>query len=237
MIYPKPSRQDKKTRSPRARISSKAQEKLNLKRSFEQLEELIYLNFPEGFWWVTLTYDDEHLPESREKANYLCNNRYLGKLRRQWRRKGAELRRITATQQVQTDGSLRLHHHLILSRCDKDDFDAIVSLWGMGHVKAEWLTADDQYTDKALYMTHEPRDHGKPKKGEKTWSASRNLLRPEVEEMEVPDEATLEPPYGAEVLERDSIRNEWGEYAYLKYRLPRPPGPGPNLSLGGGINV
>ena len=225
MVYTKPTREEKRARGPRAAISSKAQERLNLRRSTDKLEALIALNFPEGFWWVTLTYDNDHLPEDRAGAQKRIRA-YLRKLRTVWTRRGAKLLYIYVIQEVQTDGSLRLHHHLILNRCDGADFDSIRSLWDGGDVRCEYLTGDDDITDKAIYMTHEPRDHGKARKGEQTWTPCRGLQRPEVETVDVPDEVTLEAPAGAVVVERDSVRNEYGEFVFIKYWMPRrdPPG-------------
>ena len=226
IVYTKPSRQEKQERGPRARISSQAQEKLNLRRSTDKLEALIAANFDEGFWWVTLTYDDAHLPVDRDGARKLLK-KYLRKLRAIWKRKGAVLKYVYCIQEIQEDGSLRLHHHLILGRSDQDDFDTIKSLWEYGsNLDIQWLHSNDDITDKAIYMTHEPRDHGKPVKGEQTWTPSRGLNRPEEETMEVPDEVTLEAPVGAQIVERDALRNEWGEYAFIKYWLPRTDSPG-----------
>lgn len=225
MVYTKPTRQERRQRGPRAAISSKAQERLNLRRSTDKLEALIACNFGDGFWWVTLTYDNDHLPADRDGARKLLQ-KYLRKLRTVWRRQGDILKYIYVTQEVQSDGSLRLHHHLVLNRCGQADFDTIRSLWDCGDVQLEFLTGDDQITDKAIYMTHEPREHGKLRKGEQTWTPCRGLRRPEVETMDVPDEVTLEAPAGATVVERDSLRNEWGEYVFIKYWVPRrtPPG-------------
>ena len=222
VVYTASSRHDPpQARSPRHRISSEAQARFNLRKSTDKLEMLMALNFPDGFWWVTLTYDNDHLPPNREAARKLLK-KYIRKLRASWRLKGQELRYIYCTQEVLDDGSLRLHHHMVLSNCDRDDFDAIRGLWEYGsNLDIQWLTGDGDITDKAIYMTHEPRDHGKPRVGEQTWTPCRGLKRPEVETMDVPDEVTLEAPPGAQTIERDALRNEWGEFSFIKYWLPR----------------
>lgn len=231
IVYTAPSRQDRRERSPQCRVSSQAQQRLNLRRSVDKLEALLAANFDAGFWWVTLTYDDEHLPEDRAGARKLLA-KYIRKLRIQWRRKGTELRYVYCTQEILDDGSSRLHHHMVLNKCDRDDFDQIRSLWTYGsNIDIQWLHSDDDITDKAIYMTHEPRDHGKPRVGEQTWTPSRGLIRPEESEpMPVPDEVTLEAPVGARIVERDAIRSEWGEFSYIKYWLPRSDSGGTNFN-------
>lgn len=211
-------------RSPRQKITTAAQARFNLKKSTDKLEMLTALNFPEGFWWVTLTYDDQHLPEDRKAAGILLK-KYIRKLRNAWKLKDKTLLYIYCTQQVLDDGSFRLHHHMVLSAADggKDDFDTIRALWPYGsNIYIEWQGDDEDITDKATYMTHEPREHGKPKAGEQTWTPCRGLKRPEVETIDVPDEVTLEAPPGAVTIERDGTRNEWGEFAFIKYWLPKP---------------
>lgn len=222
VVYTAPCRKDPpQARGPRLRISSEAQAKFNLQKSTDKLEALLALNFPEGFWWVTLTYDDAHLPENRDMARKLLK-RYIRKLRQAWRLKQRELIYIYCTQEVLDDGSLRLHHHMVCNNCDWDDFDTLRSLWDAGsNVDIQWRNSDDDITDIAVYMTHEPRDHGKPRLGEQTWTPCRGLKRPEVETMDVPDDVTLEAPPGAQTVERDALRNEWGEFSFIKYWLPR----------------
>lgn len=239
VVYTAPSRTaDQRSRGPRQRISTEAQARFNIKKSTDKLEMLMALNFPDGFWWVTLTYDDEHLPPDRQAAGQILR-RYIRKLRSSWRLKDAPLQYIYCTQQVLDDGSLRLHHHMVVNAADgsKDDFDTIRALWTGGNVNVQWRDDDDDITDVATYMCHEPREHGKPKPGEQMWTPCRGLRRPEVETIDVPDEVTLEAPAGAVTVERDGVRNEWGEFSFIKYWLPRSQSKGRrNKNLGGDSN-
>ena len=52
-------------------------------------------------------------------------------------------------------------------------------------------------------------------------------MLPEVETADVPDAVTLTAPPGAIILERTVHPTEFGEFAYLKYYLPRPRRPVP----------
>ena len=105
VVYTAPSRQpEPRSRGPRRQISTEAQARFNLSKSTDKLEMLIALNFPSGFWWVTLTYDDAHLPEDRKAAGQIMR-KYIRKLRAAWKLKGKDLLYIYCTQQVQDDGA------------------------------------------------------------------------------------------------------------------------------------
>ena len=76
-------------------------------------------------------------------------------------------------------------------------------------------------------MTKEPLEYGKAQVGKRCWSPSRNLIKPTIESEIVSDDLTLSPPIGAEVLEQDGTRTEFGEFVYIKYLLPEPPAQSP----------
>lgn len=88
VVYTAPSRQPEslKPRGPRRQISTEAQAKFNLSKSTDKLKRLIALNFPDGFWWVTLTYDDAHLPADRKAAGQIMR-KFNRKLRAAWKLK------------------------------------------------------------------------------------------------------------------------------------------------------
>ena len=48
--------------------NNKAQKKLNDKNARKRLERLINSNFEDGDYWITLTYDNKHLPNSIDSA-------------------------------------------------------------------------------------------------------------------------------------------------------------------------
>lgn len=221
VVYTVPSRQDPpKTRGARRRISSAAQARLNVRTSRDKLEQLLACNFGDGDLWVTLTYDDDHLPSDRDGARKMLQ-RFLRQLRTVRKRRGDALKYVYCTQQVLDDGSERLHHHMIINQTDADDLDDIRGLWNAGaNIKIARLDGDDDLTDKASYMCHEPVELGKPKPGEQMWTPSRGLARPVVETMDVPDTVTLEAPAGATSVESDSVQTEYGGFSYIKYWLP-----------------
>ena len=58
----------RRTRAPKAEISSVAQEAMNLKHSWQKLKAAIAANFEETDLVVTLTYSNEALPQRRTDA-------------------------------------------------------------------------------------------------------------------------------------------------------------------------
>ena len=64
------------TRREKKRISSAAQKYINAKAQHSQLEFLLAANIRPGDWFLTLTNDDQHLPDSWDGANkqmqYFC---------------------------------------------------------------------------------------------------------------------------------------------------------------------
>ena len=103
--------------------------------------------------------------------------------------------------------------------------EEIRRLWIYGdNVEVRRLEFHQGYTyeDLASYLTKEPREWGHPQVGERTWTPSLGLARPEPETETVPDYVTLTAPPEAIVLQNEGpIRNGYGEYAWIKYMLPR----------------
>ena len=208
-------------RAARSCATSPAQQFYNDKCSWRELELRIAANFQRALV-LALTYDEEHLPEDKQAAD-----RYFSKFIRRYRdarkKRGLPLKYIYVTEGfhdkraadwLEGDGELehrRLHHHMIVDITGEDDLEEIRSLWqGGGYIRAEPLDVH-YYRELAKYMTKEAREFGRPKPGERTWRASRNLQKPVVEYIEIPsDSVTLAPPYGAVDYEPFSEKNPYG---------------------------
>lgn len=223
-----------KRRSKLRQVSSAAQQFMNLKNSWRELELLIAENFRAGDLVVTLTYDNPHLPETKPAANALFQ-KFVRKLRATRRSRGAELKYIYVTECLHgkeedeyfgSDSSWedrRMHHHVILNAAGSD-YEDIRSLWEYGgHIRIEPL--DIHFlTELAKYMTKEARDFGRGRVGERTWKGSRNLKPYKVEYDDVRDSMTLAAPPGAvDFTRREEANPEgYGEMVCTRYLLLEP---------------
>ena len=148
----------------------------------------------------------------------------MSRLRKARKERGHLLHYIYVTEGCNPGG--RLHHHVVLNATG-DDLEEIRRLWIYGdNLELRRLTfhRDHTYEDLASYLTKEPREWGHPQVGERTWTPSLGLAHPEPETETVPDCVTLSAPPEADVLSREGpVSNGYGEFAWIKYLLPRDP--------------
>lgn len=209
-------------RAQKSKASSEARKRMNQKYSYQKLELSIAANFKPGDLWVTLTYDDAHLPETR-KAAIAEMRKYIVLLRRAWRRSGKELRYIYCTEDKHGEG--RLHHHIIVNG-GLSEAETIRSLWtGGADCDLQRIDAWGGYEALAKYMTKEAREPGGTPVGARTWTPSQNLVKPTRESCMIDDCETVTAPVGAVVLDKDSKVNGWGAFDYIKCLLPEEPEP------------
>lgn len=212
-VYPAPNPRDSAAvRAGKKALSSEAQQRMNLKYAWQKLELEIAANFGVNDLYATFTYDDAHLPSSRKEAN--------GRIQAFWKRLRAvrnvlkqELRYIYVTEHKHGEG--RWHHHVLINATG-DDYKVIRDLWGQGNIEFKQLRVDrdKNYETLARYLCKEQRD----KVGQRLWSGSRNLRKPEKDCFRVPNDTPLTPPPKAAVLfDNGDIRTEYGHYRYIKY--------------------
>ena len=105
----------------------------------------------------------------------------------------------------------RLHHHMVLNGTGPGDWEEIRSLWqGGGYVRIEPVDVH-YYKELAKYLTKEAREFGRAKPGERSWRGSRNLLKYQVEYIEIPsDSVTLSAPPGAVDYVQFTEKNPYG---------------------------
>jgi hypothetical protein len=244
----------RRARGGRSRPTSPAQQFYNNKCSWRELELVVAANFGSADMVVTFTYDDAHLPPTKRAGDILLQKMFR-KLRTVRRRRGEELKYIYATEGAHgavadeyfgDDRELedrRIHHHVVINRVGPDDLDELRSLWPYGgYVRIEPLDVH-YYQELAKYLTKEAREFGRAKPGERSWRASRNLKKYEVEYIDIPsDSVTLAPPSGAVDYVQFSEKNPYGfadctgaryllfsvpsaqTYSYTRGRQTRKPG-------------
>ena len=215
-VYPAASSRDNDTvRRGKKALSTPARQKMNLRHAWQSLEFEIAANFGTGDLWVTFTYDDAHLPSSREQAKKQMAG-FFRKLRDRRRRHNKELRYIYCTEHKHGDG--RWHHHAVIDSTG-NDFDEIRTLWIAGQIEISKLRIDRErdYGAIARYMCKEQRD----KIGHRLWTCSRNLQKPERDSRHVSADIRIKIPRNALILEdTGDTRTAYGHYQYVKYLLP-----------------
>lgn len=241
-----------KSRASKSKATSAAQAFYNNKCSWRELELMIAANFTGKDHVITFTYDNAHLPKDK-KAGGVLFQKFIRKLRTVRKRRGEELKYIFVTEGFHErreddyfggDGVLengRIHHHVVINSTGSGDLEELRSLWTFGgYLRAEKVDIH-YYQALAQYLTKEAREFGRPKPGERTWRASRNLTKYEVDYIEIPsDSVTLTMPFGAVDYTSFHETNPYGyadcigarylmypeerpEYSYAQGRNPRSP--------------
>ena len=167
-----------KGRGKRKKPTSEIQQRLNQRHAEAKLRRLLHTNFTEADLFVTLTYDDAHLPPSVEDAQKHTQN-FLRRVKRRCAKLGIELKYVYILERGQENG--RIHIHMVISGgLDEDD---LAVLWGMGKVKAAPLEFnEDGLAALAKYFSKGDAENGGKPITWKRWVGSRNLVKPEVVE-------------------------------------------------------
>lgn len=212
-VYPAPNPRDSAgVRQGKKALSSEAQQRMNLKYAYQKLELEIAANFGVKDLYATFTYDDAHLPRSRKEANARIQA-FWKKLRAARKADGQELRYIYVTEHKHGDG--RWHHHVLINATG-NDYSLIRELWAQGGIEFVQIqiNRDKNFETLARYLCKEQRD----KVGQRLWSGSRNLRKPERECFRVPNDTPLAPPENATVLtDTGDVRTAYGHFRYIKY--------------------
>ena len=218
-----------KARAAKSKCSTLARRSLNFRAAWQKLRLLLCANIVRGDLWVTLSYDDAHLPPSR-KAAMKNMSTFVDRLRAARRQDGEDLLYFYNTEEMMDDGSHRLHHHMILrAGAARRDYELVRSLWTWGDnieivPLGEHSLYSDDFLELAQYFCKERNPEVKTYNvGAKCWVSSRNLAKPETVSELVSDHVTITAPPGARVLDQDHKQNEYGSFDYLVYLLPELP--------------
>lgn len=210
-------REPPKVRAQKRKATTEAQAKLNAKCSWQKLERILACNFVPRDLVVTLTYDDEHLPETREKARARLKQ-FRKNLTQARRSRGEDAVIVYNTENVSGDG--RFHHHIVVNATDGSDFTEILNCWPYGsdiEIRRLEVGKGKNYESQARYMCKERC------KGSHCWGCTRNCRRPEIDSRPVTNDAQPEIPEDAIILEDVTVRTEFGEFRYVKFLHSSPP--------------
>lgn len=140
----------------------------NQHKSEKHFVRLVNTNFTSAAYYVTLTYDNENLPESYTEASKNLEN-YVRRLRYS----NPQAKIVAVTGYGSRSG--RLHHHLIISGVSEGN---ILGKWLLGDIaKVEHLHGNEygeDFTALAVYLhKHAPAEH----KGRR-WKQTKNIQQP-----------------------------------------------------------
>ena len=203
-------------------ISKEDKQRANLKTSYEKLLMLMCANFSPGDWWITLSYDDAHLPADRESSKKPFR-KFIRAFRKYRKGNGEALKYVYCTQLTTKNGGRRLHHHMVMRWEDDTDRDRIAALWEGGEVVyVRKLKGFEDIIDKAHYMCREPRELGVHVPGEQMWTGSRGLIRPKPQYVTIDnDSIDIDIPVGCTKLQNPIEIPGYGGYkAILYYENP-----------------
>jgi hypothetical protein len=173
-VYPVWSTRGNGARARKAKESRPEQRSLNQKNAVKNVTRLINTNFTDADMWGTVTYSDEHLPQTMDEA--VANmGKFTRRLRIYAKKHGfAPLKYVHMTE----FGESRVHHHIVTNFPDRDVFE---KLWQYGGRKqTRRLQADEYaYTGMSIYTTKDPKTAKTPK-SKKKFVTSRNLTKPTI---------------------------------------------------------
>jgi len=215
-----------KDRSKKTKHSSEARRRINFRYAYQKCQLKLATNFCKNDWYITLTYDDAHLPGKRKAADKLVG-KFLRQLKEARKKTGDVLKWIRSTHELAGEDGRRLHHHIVLNAVNEyTDIEQIESLWTYGNVHIQRIGQSEHYLNEdflelAMYLTGERNpDKTGTTPGSRSWSGSHNLSKPIRESILVEETMTVEAPPGAYILDTDERRNEYGTFKYIKYLLP-----------------
>lgn len=169
-IYPEFTRREVRRKREISRKQRVAQKNLNDRNARRKLQRLIECNFGKGDLFITLTYDNDHLPESMERAVRNMQN-YVKKLNRHRRKKKLKKARYIYITEWNKKKKIRCHHHVLID--GEQSMDELERLWPNGR-RNNCRRVDEKSLDGlAAYLSKDP-------KGKKRWNASKGLKKPKV---------------------------------------------------------
>lgn len=204
-----------------------AMKRYNEELAIRKLTRLMNENFFPDDWWMTLTYEKETRPQSKQEAKAQLSA-FIPKLRKLYNECGIELKYCKRTARGERGA---LHHHLVIPQGVPTR--RITQLW-KEHIGASAkahppfyvpLYPDGEFSTLAAYIVGQMEEDMEEEKYERSWVGSRNLKKPIEEPPEDIEEIKWqEPPVAWEgySIDTDSIRagtNELTGRPYLFYRM------------------
>ncbi len=173
------------------RVKATAEEvkRINERNRIKKLRRLIYENFSDEDWHLTLTYQKDKRPNPEQAKEFL--DKFIKKMRKEHKKQGKKFKWIAVTEFY----NKAIHHHLIIN-----DYDFTVKLvkelWIYGSPNFSGLYKNDDYEALAVYLIKETsKSKSDPDiKNKPTYRASRNLRKPKETTKIISSKNFLKPP-------------------------------------------
>lgn len=178
-IYPQFRKMDDVPKEGRKVVkdNNKAQKNLNDKNARKYVERLINKNFNDRDIWLTLTYDDDHLPPDGDIDAAIKNmQKYIRRVNYQRGKRGLPNAKYIYVTEYDPDAEIRWHHHIIMD--GMMDMDIVEKCWKQAsRNEVRRLQKDENgLSGMSRYMVKEK----KRIKSEKRWNSSQGLQEPDV---------------------------------------------------------
>lgn len=161
-------------RSPKERVSTEAQKKVNQRKAAKTLRRLMNTNFKDGDFLLRLDFHKQVPKDSTEMQ--ALTSKALRKLKTEYKKAGLELKYIYVKEVGKRGGR---HIHMLVNKCPPE---CITNAWTYGGIHIDPLHTQGQYTQIADYFIKYAA-RTEETEGEligKRWYGSRNLLKPKV---------------------------------------------------------
>lgn len=159
------------------RDNSRAQKNLNDKNAKKYVERLINQNFNDGDIWITLTYDDAHLPPDGDIDTAIKNmQKYISRINYQRRKRGLPNAKYIYVTEYDPAAEIRWHNHMVMDGAL--DMDTVESCWKQSsRNEVRKLRKDENgLSGLANYIVKE-KDRIK---SERRWNSSKGLKKPDI---------------------------------------------------------
>lgn len=157
--------------------NSKAQKNLNDKNARKYVERLINENFTDSDLWITLTYDDEHLPPDGDVDAAIKNvQNFIRRVNYQRKKRGLPNAKYVIVNAYNPDEQIRWHHHIVMD--GQMDMDTVEGCWKQSSRNEirRLQTDDNGLSGMANYIVEEKNRI----KSEKRWMSSQGLKNPDI---------------------------------------------------------
>lgn len=217
-------------RRAKCRPTRECQQRLNQRDAEKKLGRIVKLNFSEADLEADLTFAGEAGEEGARKALA----KWLRELRKLYRAAGTELKYLYVWETGKRSGKVHFHVLLNAGPLSRDQVEA---LWPHGYANARRLRMDETgLAGLVEYITKRSRA-GMRAPGQRRWSGSRNLAKPEpeirdgavtvgevMELAEGIDRRSVAPERmpGMTLVEAEALRNRVNRGLYVRLELAAP---------------